>query len=89
MTAADPVVRVPLVDLSEEYIGTELLVFHRDRPCAHRGGLSDLERAPLLAAALRVEHAALLFLGGDQVVVTDEDTVLTNPTPTALAAADD
>ena len=89
MSAADPVVRVPLADLSAEYIGTELLVLHPDRPCAHRGGLSDLQHAPLLAKALRVEHAAVLFLGGHQVIVTDEDTVLTNPTPTALAALDD
>lgn len=87
--SADPVVRVPLADLSDEYIGTELLVLHRDRPCVHRGGLSDLQDAPLLAAALRTPTAALLFLGGDQVIVTDDDVILTNPTPTALAAADD
>lgn len=61
MTAADPVLRVPLKDLSPEYVGTELAVFHKHADCDHFGGLSDYEDIPLLAAPprRRARRAAL------------------------------
>ncbi len=94
MSDADVVVQVPIGDLDETWVGEQLLVTHTrsdvcsrawgsgrplSRPrggCTHIGGLSDLTSLG--------DRGAVLYLGGELVLVAAGDVVVAAPTPTAL-----
>lgn len=89
MTAstATPLVRVPVMELDESWVGEPLLVTHRAGTCTHIGGLSDLEPGPSILNPTddwSVTRTRFLFLGGELVLVTADDVVVAAPTPTAL-----
>jgi len=95
-----PLVLVPVGELDESWVGEQLLVTHSrsdvcsrtwngrhlplSRPhggCTHFGGLSDLRKVG--------PGVAVLFVGGEQVLVAAGDVVVAAPTPTALEREDD
>ncbi len=93
-----PLVQVPASEIDETWVGEQLLVTHqlgvcsrwspsislprghRRMRCIHFGGLSDL---------LKLPASNVLFIGGEQILVTAADVIVAQPTPTALDAAAD